>query len=188
MNVRRTFFVLAALLAAAPSAAQTPVSVGRFDSVELRGGGRVTIRHGDTQRVTLLRGDTEMSRISVDADGTLEIRACVRSCSNYRLEVEIVTPQLEAIAISGGGSIRSEGGFAERRHLALAISGGGELDATAVPAANVAASVHGGGAILTRARTTLAASINGGGAIRYRGDPAVTASVNGGGTVRAIGE
>ena len=174
------------MLAAAPSATQTPVSVGRFDSVDLRGGGRVTIRHGDTQRVTLLRGNTEMSRLSVDRDGKLEIRACVRSCSNYRLEVEIVTPQLEAIAITGGGSIQTESGFAERRDLALAICSDGELDATAVPAVNVAASVHGGGAILTRARGTLAASINGGGTIRYRGDPAVTAAVNGGGTVRAI--
>jgi hypothetical protein len=186
MNVRQTLFALAALLIAAPSAAQTPVSVGRFDSVELRGGGRVTIRHGAAQRVTLLSGNTEMSSFSVDRNGRLVIRACVRSCSNYRLEVEIVTPQLEGIAISGGGSIRTESGFAERRGLTLAINGGGELDATAVPAANVSASVNGGGAILTRARTTLAASIHGGGAIRYRGDPAVSAAINGGGTVRPI--
>lgn len=188
MNACRILLAFAALLAAAPSSAQTPVSVGRFDSVELRGGGRVTIRHGATQRVTLLSGNTQMSSLSVDRDGKLVIRACVRSCSNYRLEVEIVTPQLDGIAISGGGSIRTESGFAERRGLTLAVNGGGELDATAVPAASVSALVNGGGAILTRARTRLAASIQGGGAIRYRGDPTVSAAINGGGTVRPMAD
>jgi hypothetical protein len=178
--------VLGLLLAAAPGAAQTPVSVSRFDSVELRGGGRLTVRHGPAQSVTLVRGDPEMTRFTVGGDGTLEIRACVRSCSGYRLEVEVVTPELEGIAIRGGGSVRAEGAFPDRSRLALAISGGGEIDATAIPAGNVAASVEGGGTILTRARNSLTAAVEGGGEVRYRGDPAVTAAIDGGGTVQPM--
>ena len=175
---------IAALAAVAPAAAQTPISLPAFDSVELRGGGRVTIRHGASQSVTLVRGNRDMTRFAVDRSGRLRIDACVRSCRNYDLAVEIVTPGLEGVAIQGGGSLRAEGGFGRRESLAAAISGGGLIDATALSAERVAASVNGGGTIRTHARQSLAVTINGGGSVVYEGDPAVTSRINGGGTVR----
>jgi hypothetical protein len=185
MKIRTRFAVAAAALGAAvvPAAAQTPVAVSAFDSVELRGGGTVTVRHGNRQSVTLLSGDLETSRFSVDDQGRLNITACRRSCRDYRLRVEIVTPDIDALAIHGGGSIRTEGAFPSSNQLAVAISGGGSIDAEAIESSNVAASIRGGGSIRTHARASLAASINGGGSIRYRGDPSVTTAINGGGTV-----
>ena len=172
-----------ALLALAPAAAQTPVSVPAFDTLELRGGGRVTVRHGPEQSVTLVRGDPAITRFAVDRHGRLRIDACIRTCRNYDLRVEIVTPELEAVAIEGGGSIRADGRFPERGSLAIAVTGGGTIDMRAIPTADVAAAVHGGGSITTHARNSLAASINGGGSVRYLGDPSVSSAINGGGSV-----
>lgn len=177
---------LAASLAAMPVPAQTPVAVPAFDSIELRGGGEVTVRHGTVQRVTFLRGNADTTKFSVDAQGQLRIDACRRSCRGYRLELEIVTPELEGAAISGGGVITGEGDFPDRGMLALAVSGGGAIDLTAIEAGDVAAAVRGGGAIRTHARDSLTASISGGGAIAYRGDPRVTSSIEGGGAVGPV--
>ncbi len=177
---------LAAPFAVAPAPAQTPVAVPAFASIELRGGGVVTIRHGSSQQVRLVRGNSETTRFSVDGQGRLRIDACRRSCRGYRLEVEIVTPDLEGAAISGGGAIRAEGDFPDRGRLALAVSGGGAIDFTAVESRSVAAAVRGGGAIRTHARDSLMASISGGGSIAYLGDPHVTSAIEGGGAVGPV--
>jgi len=175
---------LAALAASAPSAsAQTPIAVGRFDSIELRGGGEIVLRHGAEQRVTLIEGNRALAGFDVDADGTLVVRACRTSCRDQRLRVEIVTPEVEAVAIHGGGSIRAEGRFPAGDDLAVAVRGGGAIDARALPARNVAAAVSGGGSIRTAPTENLAASVRGGGAILYTGDPETAVSINGGGAV-----
>lgn len=176
-----------AALAAAPAPAQTPVNLPAFDSVELSGGGHVVIRHGPRQSVTLTSGDPETTRFSVGRDGKLEIRACVRTCRDYDLRVEIVTPELDGVGVEGGGEVRAEGAFPERESLAIGIKGGGEIDVTAIRAATVAAGIDGGGTILTHARDRLVAGINGGGEVRYRGDPEITSGINGGGSVEPIG-
>jgi hypothetical protein len=176
---------LAALASAAPAA--TPVDVAHFDSLALRGGGHVVVRHGTQQSVTLVSGDLATSRFTVDRDGSLRIDACVRSCSGYRLEVEIVTPELDAIGVESGGAVRAEGAFPDRHALNLAVDGGGEIDATAMRADTVSAGISGGGAILTHVRAQLNAGINGGGSVRYRGDPAVNTGINGGGSVDRLG-
>jgi len=184
--MEKTCLTLAALAVAVPAAAQTRIDVPAFDSVGLRGGGTVVVRHGDRQSVTLIRGNLETSRFRVDSDGKLEILACVRSCRDYELRVEIITPRLDAAGIEGGGEIRAEGVFPERDTLAIGIDGGGEIDMTAIPAETVAAGINGGGLILAHAEEHLAAGINGGGEIRYRGRPEVTSAIDGGGSVESI--
>lgn len=176
---------IAALIAFAPPAeAQTPVPVRAFDSIELRGGGVVTVRHGATQRVTLIRGNTETTGFSVDGNGQLRIDACRTSCRDYDLQIEIVTPQLDGAAIHGGGIIRATGRFPDRASLAVAITGGGVIDVSPIESGTVAAAVRGGGAILTHARNSLLASVSGGGSIAYLGDPSVTQSIRGGGSIQ----
>ena len=171
---------------ARPAAAQTAVQVAAFDSIELRGGGVVTIRHGPRQRVTLLRGNTQVTGFRVNRQGQLRIDACRTSCRDYDLRIEIVTPELDGAAIHGGGVIRAEGRFPDSGMLAIAITGGGAIDLTPIESGSVAASISGGGSIRTHARNSLLASINGGGSIGYRGDPSVTSAVNGGGAVSRI--
>lgn len=183
----RVAAALLALAAAAPVAAQTPVPVGPFEAVALVGGGEVRIRHGAVQKVTLLRGDLTVSDIGIENRRSLVIRACRKACRDYRLVVEIVTPRLDAVAITGGGSIVADAGFPPAGHLAASVTGGGTLDLDSVPAAHVAASIQGGGVIRTDATADLAVSINGGGNVTYLRDPRTTVSINGGGTVRKVG-
>ena len=171
------------LLAVAPASAQELVPVGPFDSVELEGGGRVTVRHGDVQAVRLLKGSTALTRFRVDGSGKLRIEACNNDCPHhYDLEVEITTPHIRGLAISGGGAISSDGNFPERR-LALAVEGGGAIDTRTIDAESAEAAVEGGGVIKLRATGELTAAVNGGGEIRYWGQPRVTQAVNGGGEI-----
>jgi hypothetical protein len=182
--MNKLFLVAAAAVALTTSAAaQTPVRVGAFDSIELRGGGEVIVRYGREQRVTLVSGDPNLASIEVDRDRDLVIRPCRSSCRDQRLRVEIVTPELNALAIHGGGLIRTEGAFPARGSLALAVNGGGSLDARSLRADTVATAINGGGRIRTSPTRTLAAAIRGGGAVLYTGDPRTTVSIDGGGTV-----
>jgi hypothetical protein len=169
--------------ATVPAVAETSVPLSRFDSVELIGGGEVILRHGPAQKVTLLEGSTDLTDFTVDENGRLSIRACVRTCRDYDLKVEIVTPTLEAAAVRGGGSIETRGEFPAQNSIALAVEGGGGIDLRRVSVEEVAAAVTGGGVIKTQASQQLAAAIHGGGQITYCGNPSITSSVNGGGVI-----
>ena len=180
--------ILAALPAAA--AAQTVMPVEKFESVELHGGGTVTIRQGSVQRVTMIRGDRDVAGFDVidrGQGGKLVISACRGFCmGSHRLEVEIQTPSLNGAAVNGGGHIVAEGAFPAQGAVSAVIHGGGVIDLKAVPAQSASVVIHGGGKIFVTAQNNLAASINGGGSIRYLGQPTVSSSIHGGGTVDSL--
>ncbi|MFL6721141.1 MAG: GIN domain-containing protein [Sphingomonas sp.] len=174
----------AALALAAPALAVETVGVPQFRSVELRGGGSVVVVAGPAQRVTILEGSSQFTRIQVERDGRLRIYTCNEQCPRtYHLRVEIQSPAVPDLAISGGGVITAQGGFRPQSHLATAVNGGGRIDARAVEAASVSAAVNGGGEALVRPRSSLSAAVNGGGAVRYWGNPTVSMAVHGGGAV-----
>jgi hypothetical protein len=170
-----------------PASAQQVVPVGPFDSIELEGGGHVVVQPGDVQRVKLVQGSLAYTRFTVDGEHKLRIRACDNNNNDcphhYDLKVEITTPRVDALAISGGGAIESAGNFAPARHLALAIEGGGTIDARSLDAERAEAAIDGGGVIKLRAHGELTAAIDGGGEIRYWGNPHVTQAIDGGGEI-----
>lgn len=178
----------AAALAAIPAAAtlSSPVPVAEFRAIDLQGGGTVRLRHAPVQRVTLVSGSMEHARIEV-VQSSLRLSPCVQRCPpNQRFEVMVESPGVTALAVTGGGTITVEGNFPRQPNLAAAVTGGGRIDARAIPAGSIAAAVRGGGGIVAGPSSSLAASINGGGSIQYAGDPTVTSAINGGGTVRRI--
>ena len=175
-----------AFLASAPALAVEPIAVPNFRSVELRGGGNAVVVPGPAERVTILEGSSEFTHIYVENGGQLRIDACNERCPrDYRLRIEIQSPHVPSLAVSGGGTITTMGGFAPEAHLAAAVNGGGTIDARSVDALNVSAAVNGGGNLLVRPRVSLAAAVNGGGNIRYWGKPNVTMAIRGGGNVSA---
>ena len=175
----------AALAASVPALAVETIPVNGFRSVQLRGGGEVTVRPGPAQRVTIIEGSSRFTTFRVDRSGQLRINVCEGQCPrHYRLRIDIQSPRVPDLAISGGGTIRTAGGFAGEDHLAVAVNGGGSIDARAVAAAVVTAAVNGGGRIAVHPRRSLQAAVSGGGEVRYLGKPQVSMAVNGGGAVR----
>jgi len=149
-----------------------------FSSVELRNGGTVNLIHGQSQRVTLLKGDPESIGITIGDDGRLVIDRCPKRCQHrHALEVEVVTPALTAVAIAEGGTIQSRGDFPYQPQIEVAVSQGGIIDIRSMAAASVTASVYSGGRIFLKALTDLSAKVEQGGLITYWGDATVTSSV-----------
>ena len=177
----------ATLLASAAQAAEI-VTVPPFKSIELHGGGHAILRHGDSQRVTLIKGDPKIARIEVDRHGTLDLSPCKLhfGCPwHSELEVEIVTPAIAAVSVHGGGDLEAKGTFPRQPSLSIAVHGGGEADLRAIPVQQVSAAVHGGGELEVRAEKTLTAAVHGGGELRYWGHPQVTSAIHGGGSVES---
>lgn len=176
--------LLALFVLPVPAIAAQAVSVAPFDSVELRGGGHVTLRHGNAQRVTIIKGSKQFTGFRSESGRKLVIDACNSRCpGRYDLEIEIVTPNIEGVAISGGGEIETAGAFAAQPMLSVAVSGGGDIDVRPISAASVHAAVSGGGDVRVHADKSLTAAVDGGGSITYWGNPSVTSAVNGGGSV-----
>lgn len=189
--MRIPLIVLSVLSIPAAAMAAEVVNVPQFRSIALHDGGTVVVRPGTTQRVTLIEGTRNDTQFSV-RNGTLMIENCTRPIPNiiqrcppnYHLRVEIVTPPLQAMAVSDGGILRTEGTFAPQEKLAASVHDGGMLDIRSHPANDVAAAVHDGGRVWLTARSSVAASVRDGGHITYWGDPAsVAKSVHDGGAV-----
>jgi hypothetical protein len=179
---------LTATMLSSAAYSASPVSVGPFRSVELRGGGHVILRPGAVQRVSLVDGSTQFTGFHVEGDGKLVIDTCDQNCPHhYDLEVEIATPRIEGVAISGGGKIESESGFGRQNSIGVAIEGGGQIDVRSIAADHAGAAVDGGGHIALRVARSLQAAVSGGGNISYWGNPSVTSAVDGGGSVNKGG-
>lgn len=160
------------------------VPVGQFNSVGLHGGGHVVLRYGTSERVTILKGSTQYTHITVENGQGLRIDTCNDSCPmQYDLEVEIVMPRVTAVAIHGGGYIEGMPGFPTQGVIAAAIHGGGNIDIRAIDVADATAAVDGGGRIRLHTDRHLTAAVNGGGSIGYSGTAEVTSAINGGGSI-----
>jgi hypothetical protein len=179
-----TIAVLSAIAFVSSGAAPTVIPVGQFRSVELHDGGNVIVRHGPTQRVTILMGDARYTRIRIAGGQRLVIEKCQPECpSGYRHQIEVITPEISAISVANGGTVQSVGAFPVQATIAAAVEQGGTIDIRSIPADTVDASVHQGGRIFTHPRETLAATIASGGGITYWGDPRVKRIVRNGGAV-----
>jgi hypothetical protein len=162
---------------------QQAVPLAPFTSVELDGGVKALLQHGSPQRVTMLKGSRDISLITVTQE-RLIIDKCRDKCPRgYELQIEIVTPLINAISVRNGGAIESQGSFPAHSAMSLAVSQGGMIDARAISANSITAAVNQGGRILARAEITMVASVSNGGVITYWGNAQVTSSTQHGGVV-----
>jgi hypothetical protein len=162
---------------------QQAVNLAPFTSVELDGGVKAVLQYGSPQRVTMLKGSGDVSLITVTQE-RLVIDKCRDKCPRgYELQVEIVTPHINAISSANGGLIESRGNFPLQPAMSLAVSHGGTVDARAILANNITSAVNQGGRILAKPQMTMVASISNGGVITYWGNPQVTSSTQHGGVV-----
>lgn len=178
--------LVVATVVAASMAAETVVPLAPFRSIELHHGGTVVVRYGPAQRVTLLAGDLDSTRVRVTDDQRLVIDSCKPDCPRkYRLRVEIITPELAAVSVSNGGTVQVVDAFPARTAIEADVEQGGTIDIRSIPADAVDASVDSGGGIFTTARQTLTATITSGGHITYWGDDVrLRKSIRDGGAVK----
>ena len=153
-----------------------------FQSIELRGGGIVTVRHGAERRVTVLRSNPDRP---IRTDGNrLVIDRCSGGCPRgHHIEVEVITPEISRLAVTDGGRIELHGDFPPQAAIAGAVSSGGLIDMRPLEAARVTVAIEHGGRILARPGQALTASVSNGGNVTYWGDPSVTSAIDHGGAV-----
>jgi hypothetical protein len=169
----------------APVVAQKIVPLAPFSSVELHDGGDAILHYGPTQRVTLLKGSLDYTRVTIADGGRLVIDSCMSHCPRgYDLEIEIVTPDIARISVSDGGTIQSRASFPRQAEIRVAVKNGGTIDIRSMAVDSVNASVDSGGRIFTRPLTAMSASVVDGGIITYWGDAGVVSkSIKGGGVI-----
>ncbi len=176
--------LVSGVLASAPLPAQTGIQLPRFSSIELPRGGHVVILPSQTQRVTLVTGSLDDTRVRVVDGARLVVERCIRKCPRgHRLEIEILTPGLTGISLANGGTVQVRGSFPRQAELSVAVSNGGTIDVRSMVADGVTASIEQGGRILTVPRASLLARVSNGGVITWWGDPQVRQSVEHGGVV-----
>lgn len=176
--------LIAGIFLLVPLPAQTPIQVGPFNLIELPHGGHVVLQRAPTQRVSLVRGSLDYTRLAV-TDGRLIIDKCFRKCPRgYRLELEILTPNVAGVSLANGGSVQTRGSFPRQSDLAVAVRHGGTIDVRSLVANRVTASVYHGGRILTVPQASLSARVTQGGVITYWGDGQVRQSTEHGGVVQ----
>jgi|SRR5687767_8482241 len=180
----RTLRLLALITLSMTAAAQTVIPLQPFRSIELHNGGNVTVRHGPAHRVTMLAGDPRYTDVRVER-GHLVIGSDRQACPRgYRLQVEVVTPELSEVSVFNGGTLQLAGAFPAQASITATVEQGGTIDIRSIATDAVAASIESGGGIFTTARRALAATINSGGAVTYWGDPRVEKNVRDGGVVQ----
>lgn len=179
-----TVAVLSTVVVLSSGAAPAVIPVEQFRSVELQGGGNVIVRHGKTQRVTMLEGSLRYSRVRLAGGQRLVIDKCVTECPRgYQMQIEVITPELSAVSVSNGGTVQSRGTFPAQAAIEAGVAQGGTIDIRSIPADAVEASVDSGGRIFTHPRKTLTGTVVSGGAITYWGNARVEQSVRNGGFV-----
>jgi hypothetical protein len=173
-----------------------------FSGVDLAASSNVTIHVGGRQSVVVRADDNLLRHVKTRVRaGTLTIWTTGSFTTNSPMSVQISTPSLQALTLSGSGAITAGNIQAQRLSVTLSgsgvvrasgtvtrldvsLGGSGEAQLGQLAARDVRAILSGSGRIVTRATDALQASVPGSGTIIYSGHPAhVTTRITGSGTV-----
>ena len=176
--------------------------VPAFDAIEFRGAGQLQVQVGGPQRLRLSCDDDLLREVTTEVrDGTLIIDYPNELRFAAELRVEVVVPELHAVegngsvevqlqgtrgahlhlGISGSGRMQASG---QVEHLAVRISGSGEMALGALSAASADVRISGSGALELAVSTDLNYTISGSGSIHYSGSARSQGSISGSGSVQ----
>jgi hypothetical protein len=176
--------------------------VAAFTKLDLAGSNNVKVVIGSRQSVFVNADDNLLRRVTTRVEGgRLVIETAGTFTTRNPMSVAITVPSLEAIVLSGGGTIvarnihsrrltveLSGSGLLRARgtvtRLDVALSGSGDAQLGQLVARDARAVVSGAGQIVLTATRTLHAAVPGRGAIVYGGNPGhVTRSITGTGAI-----
>jgi hypothetical protein len=173
-----------------------------FSRVELAGTNSLTVRVGEGRAVVVRADENLLDRVTTRVGaGKLTIGDLGSFTARSPMTVEIRTPSLDAVALTGDGMVSVAGASGRRVTVRLAgtwlvqvsgavdrldarLDGTGNLELGGLRARDVQAALSGTGRIVVKPSGTLDASVPGMGSIVYRGDPVkVTTIITGIGAV-----
>ena len=193
------FLTLATMLGlahASPSTRTEARTVGPFHAVELAGTFPVEVQIGPAQHVEVTADESVIGGITTEVrDGQLIIGARheLHHCKACR--VRVTTPQLDALELSGTGSMTATGVAAPSFAIAVggtgsmevsgttntvayALGGTGSIDAKSLAAKSATVDIGGTGAIALRASHDVTVDVTGTGAVEVFGHPKVVRQSN----------
>jgi Putative auto-transporter adhesin, head GIN domain len=165
--------------------------VPRFAALEVTGASEVTVRVGPAQSVVVTADDNLIERITTDVErGTLVLGTTGSFTTVRPMTVEVTTPTLDAVALTGSGVLSVEDVNADQlavrmpgsgvltitgttEQLDVTLAGSGDVRLEQLVARDVVALLSGSGRLQVHAARSLDAAVSGAGVIVYRGDPPV---------------
>jgi hypothetical protein len=104
------------------------LSVSTFTGIDFALAGDVNITQGNTQKVSVTGNSNIVRKIETRVSGGVWDIDFGKDCFNdYELSVNITTPNIEEIYLSGSGDITLNN-FSDQEDLTLRISGSGSMD------------------------------------------------------------
>ena len=125
--------------------------VSAFTEISLRIGAKVHLKQGNVQSVEVKGKETTLEKLITEVNGrSLVIRypndSWFSKWNPGSVDVYVTMPQIDGLAISGSGSIVSDG-IIESRILDVTISGSGDIKLDNLKAEKVSATISGSGNI-----------------------------------------
>jgi len=178
------------------------ISLSTFNQIEHSTVGQVIVILGNEQKVEVETDDNILPLLKAEVNGTKLELDSKESISPTKLVYHITVKELEAVELSGVGSLEASGikgselkaelsgvgslqlsGATDR--LDAEVSGVGGLNAFDLQAKDVKVTVSGTGGADVHATGTLIARCSGVGGIEYKGNPKVDAEASGIGKVKS---
>jgi len=162
---------------------------GPFSKIEIEGSADVEVTISPAASLTVTTDDNLLPLIQTDVVGdTLKIGWAHSASSSLGVKVQVAVPSLEAVSISGSGTIHAEGikehafsisisgsGDVTAKGQAdtcdLAVNGSGNIQAGELLAHDSSVAIDGSGSVTVYADHSLEAAIAGTGSISYLGHP-----------------
>lgn len=103
--------------------------VDDFSEISLNGSMNVIVRNGKTQEVVVTGHPNIIEKLETDVRGSMWNVELESGCyTDYKLEVEIVIPELDKVLINGSGAVAVDNFRDQSGDLELAIHGSGDID------------------------------------------------------------
>jgi RNA polymerase sigma factor (sigma-70 family) len=172
--------------------------------LELRNAGKITIKVGDKESLTLTTDDNLLPVLTSDViNGTLVLDNKNHTVlqTKHGMTYVIEVKALDRLSVLGAGAITVQGLNNDKTELTIAgagtitldgssdqlnikVPGSGDIKAGKLQVHAASINIGGSGSVSVNASDKLSVTINGSGSIEYSGNPVVTKSINGSGSVR----